>query len=85
MSRQSLPIELERKVAARNMARFYVLEIERDLFGAILARRRWGRIGTMGRSLERPFSTVEEAQADLARLERSKRRKGYVDRPERQD
>ena len=34
---------------ARNVARFYALMIERDLFGRTVLVRRWGRIGSRGR------------------------------------
>jgi predicted DNA-binding WGR domain protein len=39
MSTTSYPIVLERKQPQRNMARFYLLELDRDLFGIALARR----------------------------------------------
>ena len=32
------------------MARFYDLEVERDLFGRHVLVRRWGRIGTAGKT-----------------------------------
>jgi predicted DNA-binding WGR domain protein len=34
----------------RNVARFYALMIERDLFGRTMLVRHWGRIGGRGRS-----------------------------------
>ena len=74
------PIDLERLMPERNMARFYRLDVERDLFGVILARRTWGRIGTFGQSLVLPCPTVSDARAELERLERLKRRRGYSDR-----
>ena len=64
------------------MARFYVLELDRDLFGTVQARRRWGRIGAAGRTMAETFPTEEDALAELRRLEQIKRRRGYVDRPE---
>lgn len=80
MEQEPQSIELERRMPERNMARFYVLELDRDLFGMALARRRWGRIGTRGRSKAEIFSSTGEARAELRRLERIKRRRGYVDR-----
>lgn len=66
---------------ARNMARYYVLEVERDLFGMMVARRRWGRIGSTEQSRTTAFVEECDAWAVLQRLEKSKRRRGYVDRP----
>jgi len=40
---------LRRVEPEENVARFYTLMIERDLFGRIVLVRRWGRIGTRGR------------------------------------
>jgi predicted DNA-binding WGR domain protein len=74
-------IDLERRQPERNMARFYSLSVERDLFGIVLSRRCWGRIGTAGRSLSEPHPTTEAAWAPLRQLEQAKRRRGYVDRP----
>ncbi|UVC12229.1 WGR domain-containing protein (plasmid) [Rhizobium sp. TH2] len=73
-------VELERRDPRRNMCRFYRLELERDLLGAVLALRSWGRIGTCGQTKVLAFSTDGEAQAELLRWERQKRRRGYVDR-----
>lgn len=72
-------VELERREPQRNMYRFYRLELERDLLGAVIARRSWGRIGTKGQTKARAFATDGEARAELLLLERRKRRRGYVD------
>ena len=40
---------LRRLEPARNVARFYALMIERDLFGHVVLVRHWGRIGGRGR------------------------------------
>ena len=72
-------IELERRDPQRNMYRFYRLEVERDLFGAVVARRTWGRIGTRGQTKARAFSTDDEAETELLLWERLKRRRGYAD------
>src|SRR3954454_2948737 len=62
-----------------NVARFYALMIERDLFGRVVLVRRWGRIGTRGR--ERSDSHENEAAAAeaMAKLAAVKRRRGYQD------
>ena len=63
----------------RNIARFYALLIERDLFGRILLVRQWGRIGTQGRELVQEQETEEAAQDALDRAAEANRGRGYVD------
>jgi len=70
-------IYLERRDAAKNMARFYVLSIEPTLFGDVRLRRHWGRIGTRGQVKLHDFAKREEAAALFARVLRAKRRRGY--------
>ena len=48
-------ITLTRTDAARNMKRFYKLDIQLDLFGAWCLVREWGRIGQPGQV--QPFPT----------------------------
>jgi predicted DNA-binding WGR domain protein len=64
------------------MAKFYCLDVERDLFDTIVAQRRWGRIGTVGRTMSMPFMSMDAALQEVGRLELAKRRRGYVNRPE---
>jgi predicted DNA-binding WGR domain protein len=59
------------------MARFYMLAIERDLFGTVRLVRCWSRIGTRGRELAEEFETELEAAEALERLATTKRRRGY--------
>jgi predicted DNA-binding WGR domain protein len=61
------------------MARFYMLAIERDLFGTVRLVRCWGRIGTRGRELAEEFETEAEAAQALEVLAAAKRRRGYRD------
>ena len=70
-------IYLERRDAAKNMARFYLLSIEPTLFGDVRLRRHWGRIGTRGQVKLHDFAKREEAAALFASLLRAKRRRGY--------
>jgi predicted DNA-binding WGR domain protein len=66
---------LERVDRARKMARIYVLSIEPTLFEDLALVRRWGRIGTAGRTridLHRPV-----AQIELKKWLNRKRRRGY--------
>ena len=46
----SQPVTLRRIEPAKNMARFYALEVEQDLFDRHVLVRRWGRIGTAGKT-----------------------------------
>ena len=70
---------LRRIEPEQNVARFYALMIERDLFGRIVLVRHWGRIGSRGRErLDEHGSEVEAAEA-IAKLAAVKRRRGYRD------
>ena len=76
----SLPLEslaLRRIDPARNMARFYCLAVERDLFGRVVLVRRWGRLGTAGRARLDEHRGEGEAMAALVALETAKQRRGY--------
>jgi len=44
-----MPVELRRIDPARNMSRFYRLDVQPDLFGGVLLMKEWGRIGAQGR------------------------------------
>lgn len=57
--------------------RFYRLEIVADLFGTILLRRGWGRIGTDGRQSSQAFADDAAAFAAFRRQAARKRRRGY--------
>lgn len=62
---------------AKNMHRFYRLDVQRDLFGAWCVMREWGRIGSAGQTRSALFSTSEEAQTELNRQRRIRERRGY--------
>ncbi len=68
---------LRRIEPAKNMARFYSLEVEQDLFGRVVPVRRWGRIGTAGKTRLDEHKGEGEAVAALQALQSAKRRKGY--------
>jgi predicted DNA-binding WGR domain protein len=70
---------LRRVDPEHGVARFYMLAIERDLFGTIRLVRTWGRIGTRGRELADVFETGEQAAEALEALAVVKRRRGYID------
>jgi predicted DNA-binding WGR domain protein len=69
---------LRRIDPTRNAARFYSMDVERDLFGRrVVLVRRWGRLGTFGkvRLAEHP----DEGRALAARMaiQARKKRRGY--------
>ncbi len=72
------PLHLRRINATRNMARFYVLSIQPTLFGGASLIRNWGRIGTNGQAMMRTFDDSLEADEAFRRMERSKRKRGYM-------
>ena len=73
----SWPVTLRRTDPAKNMARFYALEVERDLFGRHVLVRRWERIGTAGKNRLDEHTREGEAWTALQKLQAAKRRKGY--------
>jgi predicted DNA-binding WGR domain protein len=73
----SRPVTLCRIEPAKNMARFYALEVEQDLFGRHVLVRRWGRIGTAGKTRLDEHRGEGEAWAALQALHAAKTRKGY--------
>ena len=70
---------LRRVEPEQNVARFYALMIERDLFGRVVLVRHWGRVGTRGRERTDPHDEETAAAKTLAKLAAMKRRRGYRD------
>ncbi|WP_377298105.1 WGR domain-containing protein [Rhizobium sp. SGZ-381] len=62
---------------SRNMARFYHVAIDVDLFGEICLTRSWGRIGTLGRDRQQVFDDWTAAAEAMDQLVSAKRRRGY--------
>lgn len=60
------------------MARFYRMSLCPALVGRVSLVRQWGRIGTRGHERVDLFDDVKQAEEVLLRLERSKRRRGYL-------
>ena len=56
-----------------NMARFYAMSIETNLFGEACLARRWGRIGEKGQTMIQHFETERDAVAMFLDLLRKKR------------
>ncbi|WP_104668368.1 WGR domain-containing protein [Ensifer adhaerens] len=77
MITQPYRLYVERTDATRNMARFYSIEIDSNLFGEICLTRRWGRIGARGHSAAHQFSQEGDAIRLFLNLTRRKLRRGY--------
>ena len=71
-------IYLERHDPARNMARYYCLAVESNLFGEFSLVRTWGRIGQPSRTKIELHATEQDAQAAMICIVRQKQRKGYT-------
>lgn len=72
-------VHLRRIDPSQNMRRFYTLAIQPTLFGGASVIRNWGRIGTSGQSKVETFDSHHDAAGAAVRLQKAKRRKGYVD------
>jgi len=70
-------VALRRIDPAKNMARFYAMDVQLDLFGAVMLIKQWGRIGTGGRVAGEPYASIALALAALQRQAARKRRRGY--------
>jgi len=70
-------IILHRTYHAKNMRRFYRLDVQPDLFGQWCFIREWGRIGCAGQVRMVPYATAGEAHEALAAQRRMKERRGY--------
>lgn len=70
-------IRLTRSDPARNMHRFYAMQLTPTLFGQWALVAEWGRIGSPGKVMRRPFQTEELAQTALIKRIRAKTRRGY--------
>jgi len=70
-------VMLHRVDRGQNMARFYLLDIQPDLFGGWSLIREWGRIGRPGTVRVLPYPTEAEALDALEQQRRAKERRGY--------
>lgn len=77
MITQPYHIYIERTEAAKNMARYYAMEISKTLFGDTCLTRSWGRIGGRGQSKMHHFKCENEAVDLFLDLMRQKRKRGY--------
>ena len=66
---------------AANIRRFYVISVERDLFGDACVVKTWGRIGTKGRALVARHATDQDAEIAANIEAKRRRRRGYAVSP----
>ena len=69
-------VQLRCLTPARNMARFYIIDVQQGLFGGWRLVREHERIGSYGRGLQTPFAGLDAAASVLTRRWRAKRRRG---------
>ncbi|URK86308.1 WGR domain-containing protein (plasmid) [Rhizobium sp. RCAM05350] len=77
MISQPYQLYVERTDTAKNMARYYAMEIEQTMFGEACLIRRWGRIGKRGQEKQHVFEREEEAVRLFLELLKQKRARGY--------
>ncbi len=70
-------VELRRIDSAKNMRRFYRLDVQPDLFGGFLLLKQWGRIGAGGRMVAERYEDEAPALLALRRQAERKQRRGY--------
>ena len=64
--------------AAKNMWRYYRLDLQPDLFGLWLLVKEWGRVGQPGQTRVASFSTMDEAVQALRQHHHAKEKRGYI-------
>ncbi|TBA31384.1 WGR domain-containing protein (plasmid) [Rhizobium ruizarguesonis] len=77
MTVQPYRLYIERIDPSKNMARFYALSIEPNLFAETSLVRSWGRIGSRGQQKIHVFDSEAKAVDLLLSLLRRKRSRGY--------
>jgi predicted DNA-binding WGR domain protein len=66
---------------ARRMRRFYIMDVQPDLFGQWSFIREWGSIGSPGQVRIVTYPNEDEARARLAHHRHIKERRGYCPVP----
>lgn len=74
---QPYQLYVERTDRTKNMARFYAMSIQPNLFGEACLMRRWGRIGAKGQTMIHYFEREQDAVKLFLQLTRQKRNRGY--------
>jgi predicted DNA-binding WGR domain protein len=70
-------VTLYRIDPAKNMQRYYNMDIQPDLFGNQCLIREWGRIGRAGQMRIALYQSMEKARQALYKQRAAKQRKGY--------
>jgi predicted DNA-binding WGR domain protein len=71
-------LHLTRSDPAKNMARFYAVDVWPTLFGEWALIAEWGRIGHSGTVKTEVFAARDDAEQAMQQRELKKRRKGYA-------
>ena len=71
-------LRLERRDQGHRMACFYTMHLAPTPFGGWDLVREWGRIGSPGTLRIDPFETLKESERAFLRLEKQKRKRGYL-------
>ena len=75
---QPSSLRLVRRDQEQRMARYYTMHLAPTLFGGWDLVREWGRIGSPGTLRITPFETLEESERALRRIEKQRKRRGYL-------
>ena len=78
MGKDTLDTTLVRIDPAQNMARYYSMTIQQNLFGEASLMRNWGRIGSGGQMRIDLFHDEKEARAAHDLLLTTKMKRGYA-------
>jgi predicted DNA-binding WGR domain protein len=70
-------LHLRREDPAQNMRRFYLMTVQRDLFGGASLIREWGRMGSPGRVHVEHHLDEGQAVDALSDIATAKRKRGY--------
>ena len=68
---------LQRVEPAKKMRRFYLMSVQRDLFGGAVLMREWGRIGSSGQVRVDYHADEGQAVDALADITKQKTKRGY--------
>jgi predicted DNA-binding WGR domain protein len=70
-------LHLRRVDPSKKMRRFYLMMVQRDLFGGASLVREWGRIGSAGKVQFSHYADEGQAVNALTDHVRAKRKRGY--------
>ena len=70
-------MHLTREDPTKNLRRFYLMTVQRDLFGGASLIREWGRMGSPGRVFIEHHRDEGHAVNALSDLVAAKRKRGY--------